>query len=309
VLKQKLGICQWFHYEDRTAVESAVLHFGKLGVRHLRTDISWADASRPNGWKWYRWLYRELHSHGMQILPCVYLTPPSISENGNTNGPPQRLEDYADFIARCIDEVGQWIGPYIEHWNEPNNDIKWDQQFDPFEEGRKKQGSMLRMATKVAHQAGFKPILGGMSPIDHDWIDLMTGVGAMEYCEVVAIHAFPGMWNDTNWKGWDHMVEYFNQCFPDKPIWITEIGRATSSPEGSPDIQLECLNELALALQKHPILERAYWYSLLDLPQSKQEIEVTAGGYKEPAEHALGLVTEKGALKPAYARFKELLAQ
>ena len=43
----ELGICQWFHFEDHR-LDDAVRWLRKLGVRHLRTGLSWADSFRPN---------------------------------------------------------------------------------------------------------------------------------------------------------------------------------------------------------------------------------------------------------------------
>lgn len=41
-----LGICQWFHFEDHR-LDAAVAWLKRLGVRHLRTGLSWADSFRP----------------------------------------------------------------------------------------------------------------------------------------------------------------------------------------------------------------------------------------------------------------------
>ena len=41
-----LGICQWFHFED-PRLDEAVRWLKRLGVRHLRTGLSWADSLRP----------------------------------------------------------------------------------------------------------------------------------------------------------------------------------------------------------------------------------------------------------------------
>ena len=54
-MRDKLGICQWFHYQDYSAVERAVGLARELGVRHLRTGVSWADYHRPEGKAWYDW--------------------------------------------------------------------------------------------------------------------------------------------------------------------------------------------------------------------------------------------------------------
>jgi beta-xylosidase len=41
----ELGICQWFHFEDHR-LDDAVQWLRKLGVKHLRTGLSWADSFR-----------------------------------------------------------------------------------------------------------------------------------------------------------------------------------------------------------------------------------------------------------------------
>jgi beta-xylosidase len=50
-LASELGICQWFHFEDHR-LDSAVRWLRELGVKHLRTGLSWADMHRPNAWDW-----------------------------------------------------------------------------------------------------------------------------------------------------------------------------------------------------------------------------------------------------------------
>ena len=47
-----MGICQWFHYEDHR-LDLAVEWLQRLGVRYLRTGISWADWFRPNAEAWF----------------------------------------------------------------------------------------------------------------------------------------------------------------------------------------------------------------------------------------------------------------
>lgn len=39
-IRDKLGICQWFHFEDYESVRMAVELLKALNVRHLRTGIS-----------------------------------------------------------------------------------------------------------------------------------------------------------------------------------------------------------------------------------------------------------------------------
>ena len=47
-----LGLCQWFHFEDHR-LDDAVRWLKRLGVKHLRTGLSWADSFRPNADAWF----------------------------------------------------------------------------------------------------------------------------------------------------------------------------------------------------------------------------------------------------------------
>src|SRR5215204_2182089 len=47
-----LGICQWFHFDD-PRLDAAVGWLKELGVRKLRTGLSWADWLRPDTERWF----------------------------------------------------------------------------------------------------------------------------------------------------------------------------------------------------------------------------------------------------------------
>src|SRR5438105_177690 len=95
-LRERLGLCQWFHFEDHRSVDQTIELMAELGVKHLRTGISWADYYRDRGKTWYDWQMDRLRQSGLEVLLSVWHTPPSIAENGGCNGPPRRLLDYAD---------------------------------------------------------------------------------------------------------------------------------------------------------------------------------------------------------------------
>ena len=44
-----MGSCQWFDFEDHR-LDEAVAVMKRLGVRYLRTGLSWADSVPPNAW-------------------------------------------------------------------------------------------------------------------------------------------------------------------------------------------------------------------------------------------------------------------
>src|SRR3546814_9696056 len=51
-LEGQMGICQWFHFED-PRLDDAVNWLRRLGVRKLRTGLSWADWFRPGALEWF----------------------------------------------------------------------------------------------------------------------------------------------------------------------------------------------------------------------------------------------------------------
>src|SRR5215218_9817307 len=79
-LREKLGVCQWFHYEDYESLDRTIEAMGDLGVRLLRTGISWADYYRPGGKAWYDHQMAALADAGLDVLLSIWHTPPSISE-------------------------------------------------------------------------------------------------------------------------------------------------------------------------------------------------------------------------------------
>lgn len=304
-MRDKLGLCQWFHYQDYRTVERTVALLKELGVRHLRTGVSWADYHRPQGYEWYRWQMEQLSD--FEVLLSVWHTPPSIAQGNECAGPPRRLEDYGDFIGQLIDEFGDYFS-HFELWNEPNNRIKW--AFDKYDPRWAKFGRMVRYAGQVAQEQGKPTVLGGMIPVDHHWLQLIESYGALEHIDIVAIHGFPEMWwpDRPNWEwyqewyGWEAKTNYI-ASHTDKPIWITETGLATwdfdQNKPGRHGLQCEMLRRAAAA----PV-ERVYWYSAIDLAPEREAIE---GFHVDENEYHLGLITNDSRRKPAYATFADLL--
>ncbi|ASQ44773.1 glycoside hydrolase 5 family protein [Legionella clemsonensis] len=306
-LQDTLGICQWFHYEDYASVERAREFLLDLGIRHLRTGISWADFHRPRGADWYNYQMEALKD--FEVLLSVWHTPPSRAEGEGCNSPPRRLDDYADFIEQVICEYGHTFAT-LELWNEPNNRYKWDfTHYDPHWE---KFGTMVGAAAKRAHGLGRRTVLGGIMPVDSSWLRLMESYRALEHIDIIAIHGFPEMWWDSGpinweqrhmWRGWTEKIDSIRPIAGERPVWITETGLATWhlawSIPGRYNLQV---TQLEQAIQAPA--ERLYWYSLIDLDPQREAIE---GFHVDENEYHLGLVTFDGQKKPAYWRFKELL--
>lgn len=93
----QMGICQWFHYEDHR-LDDAVKWLKKLGVKKLRTGLSWADSHRPNYEAWFDRQMSALEDFDVTLTYCF--TPGSCGINDHHTSPPHRVEEFADFCAR-----------------------------------------------------------------------------------------------------------------------------------------------------------------------------------------------------------------
>jgi beta-xylosidase len=94
-----MGMCQWFHFEDHR-LESAACWLRRLGVRHVRTGLSWADWLRPNAQAWFDRQMRALEPFDVTLTFCF--TPESAGIRPHYTSPPTRIEEFADFCAQMV---------------------------------------------------------------------------------------------------------------------------------------------------------------------------------------------------------------
>lgn len=93
----QLGVCQWFHYED-PRLEEGVRQLRELGVRKLRTGLSWADSERPDADKWFDRQMSLLEDFDVTLTYCF--TPEHKGLRPHHTSPPQDAAEFADFCAR-----------------------------------------------------------------------------------------------------------------------------------------------------------------------------------------------------------------
>lgn len=92
-----LGVCQWFHYEDHR-LDNAVRVLKDLGVKYLRTGLSWADSRRPNADAWFDRQMRALDGFDVTLTYCF--TPEEAGVRPHHTSPPRDAEAFAEFCAR-----------------------------------------------------------------------------------------------------------------------------------------------------------------------------------------------------------------
>ena len=89
-----MGICQWFHFEDHR-LDLAVDWLKRLGVKYLRTGVSWADWYRENAEAWFDRQMKALEPFNTTLTLCF--TPEHMGIAPHYTSPPKRAEDFADF--------------------------------------------------------------------------------------------------------------------------------------------------------------------------------------------------------------------
>ena len=280
-----LGVLEWFEPNEHERVERVLDGLRELGVRHLRTGLSWASWHEDGGAEWYDWLLPRLASE-VEVLPCVVYTPPSIGIVPRTSSPPRRPRDYADFVDLVLTRYG---GSFerIELWNEPNSRSEWDWTLDLdwllFCE-------MIGDAAHWARERGFGVVLGGMSPIDPNWLRLLARRGVLQHIDVVGIHGFPGTW-EPSWNGWHYHLaqvqEALDEAGSPAAIWITEAGYSTWRHD-----ELAQLRTLVDVLDAGS--PRVYWYAAEDLSVDRSAIDRF---HEDEREYHFGLRRDDGSPK------------
>ncbi len=94
-----LGLCQWFHFEDQR-LDDAVAWMRRLGVRHLRTGLSWADSFRPGALAWFDRQMAALEEFAVTVTFCF--TPEHRGLAPHHTSPPLADGEFAEFCAAML---------------------------------------------------------------------------------------------------------------------------------------------------------------------------------------------------------------
>ena len=98
-LTPEMGICQWFHFEDHR-LDDAVAWMKRLGVKHLRTGLSWADSFRPDADRWFDRQMEALADFEVTVTFCF--TPEHRGIAPHHTSAPQVKEEFAAFCAAMV---------------------------------------------------------------------------------------------------------------------------------------------------------------------------------------------------------------
>jgi hypothetical protein len=215
-------------------------------------DVYWDAKWKVSTWEKYDRIVELANERGLEIIARLD-KPPRWAREGQPNldqfpdGPPTRVEDYADFVATVVSRYRGKIR-YIQIWNEPNLQGEWGgQPIDPaaFTE-------LLKAAYIAAKRANPEVVvlMPGLAPTDQtgpeNLSDLlffqgMYDAGAADYFDIATAMVY-----GYGYSPYDRRVGFARNNFSrviqlreimvrngdaDKPIWAVEYAWV-SLPEG-----------------------------------------------------------------------------
>jgi len=274
----RLGVVEWLRPGEHERAERLLEGLQRLGIRHLRTGISWAEAHTAAGHDWYDWLIPRL-AREVEVLPCVCYTPPSIGIMEKSSAPPRDPKGYADFLDVLVTRHGRHFD-WVELWNEPNNINDWDWRLDPC------WLTFAKMAGGAAYwmqRRGKKTVLGGMCPTDPNWLAAIAQLGVLDHIDAVGLHDFPGTWQHDG-TGWADLAAQVRRVLAhygkDCAIWTTETGYSTWRRDEARQLD-HLLDALAAPV------DRVYWYAYADLDP---ELPSQEGFHVDERHYHFGLI-------------------
>jgi beta-xylosidase len=188
----------------------------------------------------------------------------------------------------------------VKFWNEPNNKSHWAFEIDP---DWKTYSEMVKLAANAARaeNPGILRVLGGISPIDPYFINVLKSYGALGDLDAVAVHGFPLDWNNWNINEWPNKIAEI-EAVTDLPVWVTEVGISTFGAEEVQEFGLKRTAELLSGR-----VDRVHWYSLYDLPKAWEATtrHREAEGSSYYRHFYLGLLKEDGTPKLAFKNFSD----
>lgn len=148
---------------------------------------------------------------------------------------------------------------------------------------------MLKVAYTTIKLTSNTPVVSaGLAPNDdwQTWLNDLQDLGSKNYSNIQGIHLYYDLASTNLEKV--NSVKAYGQL-----VWLTEIGRPSSTENYTPEDQATYLGDNLDLLV--PNVEKVFWYELKDNV-----------GLTPPKENFFGLITTEHTQKPSYDAFKNL---
>jgi hypothetical protein len=274
-------------------------------ARWIRIVISWAALEPAAGVYRRGYLGRirtcleAAHRDGLGVLAVFIATPGWANDDAGQLAPPTHDGSYAQaigYLARAYPASTPSGIDAFEIWNEVNTKHFWSGTIGQYEQ-------LLAAAyPAVKRYSTAEVVLAGTAHIDEPWDRAILAAGYGRYFDVLGVHPYPRDPTNTDvaqvFNGPADAPNTLDQLrtdldhygYPDKPIWLTEIGWSTAAIGDA--AQATVLRNTYDYLRNSGCsacasIKLVFWYALLD----------PTGGY----DGGLSLLNRNLSPKPAYS--------
>ena len=216
------GICA--HVNKETAPKEFA-RMREAGIRWMRTDFIWSSVEqKPGEWNYSRLdaLIESADEGGIRLLPILnYDTPWATPAWKHTN-------EWNEYVRRTVSRYAKTLR-YWEVWNEQNTQKFW-----------KDAPSGANYAALLKHSyeeikkidPELQVLYGGTSHVPIGYIEDSLKAGAGDSFDIMNIHPYHRQVPELMVPELDELKSLMTRYgVGHKPIWITEVGWATSRPQ------------------------------------------------------------------------------
>lgn len=254
----------------------------ELGIDVLRCSLGWDDYEPVRGqydFKWLKHFVRLAAQHGIKLRPYIGYTPRWAASTGSADGmdwnnPPADYRDWYRFVYQLAYALRDYPNVLsYEIYNEQNARLWWDGSIEQYKETLRHAALAIRTADPDA-----QILLGGFVLPDVDWLRSITESGHARYYDITPFHAYPETWTptevvienylDARYREFVHDNETLGEA---EPIWINEMGFATTSGKSERDQANWWARAVSTFLADRHV-EHIGVYEIKDLPLGKETI-------------------------------------
>lgn len=274
----------------------------ELEIDELRCSFGWDDYEPERGEYDFAWLQEFVAlaaAHDIQLRPYIGYTAEWAAAGGSDdrmlwNNPPADMQAWYDFVyhlAYSLRDAPNLLS--YEIYNEQNTLFWWDGDVERYME-------TLRVASEAIHAADpdAQVLLGGMVYPDDDFLFPILEAGYAQYYDAVPFHAYVETWSDTSVE--DYLNAEYQRLFVQlnkaqgegEPIWINEMGYATTSGKTEED-QANWFVRAVSTFLADPSIEYIGIYEIKDLATDSPALG-------DDANYSLGLTYTDRTKKLAF---------
>jgi hypothetical protein len=286
---------RYYQYGDSVTASLVPDKMASAGIRWDREDFEWSVLEPKKGkfnWVPFDDMVNKDLSGGVNVLGLLCYGAMWWHNPVNTKDmsvlTDTMLSEWSDYVKAVVGRYKNQIH-YWEVWNEEDFAMFWYPTPNAADYVKLLRASYNAI---ISAAPGSHILMGGTLNTDTSFVSQVYANGGANYFDILALDLY-GPAPDVIMPG-DTMspsmlvgqITRFHNLFPDKPLWITEIGWTTGVSYVSEDQQADYLVRAYSQLLAVPEIQKIFWYDFRN----------DATG--DPYEDNFGLVNRDQTLSP-----------